>query len=391
MNSSDAGEPRPKGPRAARLVDGVSLLYADLHNHSLLSDGDGDPELAFASMRSAGLDVAALTDHASIPRHSLPGLDPASYPDDAALAVARTAPRSLDDDGWRRTEVLADAADVPGEFTAIRGFEWTEPWLGHACVWFSAAYVPVRTPGSISGLHEFLTEEPQALFGYNHPGREAGRFGGFVHDEALTPRMVSLEMFNRYDDYLFRGHDEGEVSPVQACLDAGWRPGLTGVSDEHGTDYGLAGKGRTGLWAREHSRAGVREALRARRCFATREPALVLDATLDGLPMGGAVPRRGPARRELVVDLRSLDGPGPQPVELQVLASGGPSASVPRVLATAPAPRGEVTRLEVDDDGVAWLLLRVADPSRANEWPGPDGHPGNAYALAYASPWYLGT
>jgi hypothetical protein len=38
---------------------------------------------------------------------------------------------------------------------------------------------------------------------------------------------------------------------------------------------------------------------------------------------------------------------------------------------------------------VPWLLLRVADPARRNASPGPDGHPGNAYGVAYASPWYL--
>ena len=31
-----------------------------MHNHTAMSDGDGDPELAFASMRDAGLDVADL-------------------------------------------------------------------------------------------------------------------------------------------------------------------------------------------------------------------------------------------------------------------------------------------------------------------------------------------
>ena len=47
---------------------GPFLVIADLHNHTVLSDGRGDPEAAFQQMRHAGLDVAALTDHASIPR-----------------------------------------------------------------------------------------------------------------------------------------------------------------------------------------------------------------------------------------------------------------------------------------------------------------------------------
>ncbi|HTF60461.1 MAG TPA: hypothetical protein VK713_11195, partial [Actinomycetes bacterium] len=47
--------------RVSRLFPGSWLAHADLHNHTWLSDGAGDPRLAFASMRAAGLDVAALT------------------------------------------------------------------------------------------------------------------------------------------------------------------------------------------------------------------------------------------------------------------------------------------------------------------------------------------
>src|SRR5687768_7367196 len=52
--------------RRSRLFPGTALAHADLHNHTLYSDGDGDPALAFASMRAAGVDVAALTDHATV-------------------------------------------------------------------------------------------------------------------------------------------------------------------------------------------------------------------------------------------------------------------------------------------------------------------------------------
>ncbi|MGH3945742.1 MAG: hypothetical protein ACRDSI_11945, partial [Pseudonocardiaceae bacterium] len=58
--------PGPEGgaARDSRISRGTVLVHADMHNHTLLSDGAGDPEAAFPSMRDAGLDVAALTDHA---------------------------------------------------------------------------------------------------------------------------------------------------------------------------------------------------------------------------------------------------------------------------------------------------------------------------------------
>jgi len=383
--------------RHSRLGEDGTLVYADMHNHSLLSDGLGDPEQAFAQMRAAGLDVAALTDHASIPHHRLTDLGLDFYPDADALAMARSGPsRSIDDEAWRRTAVIADAHDVPGEFTAIRGFEWTEPWLGHVNVWFSGSYLPVTTPGQVHGLHEWLSrDERDALFGYNHPGREPGRMHEFAGPDAaylvdadttaLTGRMVALELFNRTSDFLFEGCREGLASPIVACLDAGWRPGFIGCSDEHTRNYGLAGRGRTGIWVHQHSRDGVREALLARRTFATRERGLRLDATLDGRRMGQGVPTA--AAHGLRVDLAypAYDG---RPVELQVLVGDG--GGMPIVVAAQRIVCGDVAALDVRLPSESqWAFVRIADPEQPNLTPGPAGHPANSRALAYGSPWWL--
>ncbi len=401
--------PEPQSWRRSRLeaspggdADPVTLVFGDLHNHSLHSDGRGDPEQAFEQMRAAGLDVAALTDHASIPHADLDALGLHHYPDPEAVEVGRSAPRSFDAAAWERTGELADKHDVPGEFTALRGFEWTEPWLGHVNVWFSDTYLPVTTPGALQGLEDWLNrEEPEALYGYNHPGREPGRLAGFaVPDDpqdagpALARRMVAVEVFNRTLDFLFGGHDRGDRSPIVDCLDEGWRPGLIGCSDEHGRSYGLAGKGRTGLWVREHSRQGVREALLARRTFATREVGLRLDATLDGVRMGSAMPagHAPDGGHELAVDLAGSAYEG-RPVELQVLSSGGPDADGGRevaVLARIPARAGEVTRARLElPPELRWVLVRVADPRRPYGEAAPTGHPAACWALAYTSPWYL--
>ena len=396
MNVPDhaARRPRLEGSGDRR------LLFADLHNHSLHSDGRGDPDRAFDQLREAGLDVAALTDHASIPPDRVPHLSLDDYPHAQALAVARYVPNSIDDEAWKRTAEIADAHDVPGEFTALRGFEWTEPWLGHVNVWFSQEFVPVTTPGSLAELHGFLADtEPTALFGYNHPGRERGRLAEFARPTAdsLTRRMVGLEVFNRTYDFLFEGVDEGHRSPIADCLDAGWTPGLIGSSDEHGRSYGLIGKGRTGLWAPEHSRAGVRSCLEARHTYATREVGLHLDAALDGVPMGSSL-RTGPTAR-LTVDLAGSDWAG-HPVQLQLLCGDGDSDSDDRrgraadggihVVHTANARVGDVTSLAVPvPAGARWLVLRVGDPSRPLGSSHPSAHAGLGWALGYASPWYL--
>ena len=363
-----------------------TLLAADLHNHTWLSDGEGDPGTAFAQLRDAGLDVAALTDHASVPRHVRDEWRSSDV--DPLPMWMRTAPASLDVTEWALLEGIADRADDPGAFTALRGFEWTEPRIGHVNVWFSAGMRHVTTPGNVSGLHDWLaTDDEAALFGYNHPGRERGRFNDFRFDPRLVQRMVSLEMFNRYDDYVAVGVRAGSPSPLLACLRAGWRPGLIGVSDEHGSDYGLRGKGRAGLWANEHSRSGVRDALARRHVFATREPGLRLQAELADVPMGSPSDPAGALRVELQVP-PAWEG---YDVVAQVLVDDG--GLLPSVLTERPLDPEGVTEIEAPGlEGYPWGVLRVAAPAvRDASVDLPVDEPLTQRALAYASPWWFGS
>jgi hypothetical protein len=431
-------------PRGSRLFPGTRLAHADLHNHTLISDGAGNPAEAFASMRDAGLDVAALTDHSTVSWGGFSVSDPcqaarpvlgephAGQSDDCRSVIG------LDEAGWERTRTLADGADDPGAFTAIRGFEWSSPILGHVNVWFSERWIdplhtggigpeglgqhardlpglgapvgagldtalrgaPVRGSG-MAAFYRWLQLDPSTpgiggggdgIAGFNHPGREPGRFGYFAPEPAVRHRIVSMEILNRREDYLFEGYGDGQPSPLVECLDAGWRVGLLGVTDEHGTDWGHPdGKGRAGLWVSELSRAGVREALLARRFFATSLRGLRLDASANGVRMGSALQHR----EGLVTFAVDVDrGPAwvGKPLQVQVLR---PGAGVPTVVhvedVVVPGPDEPVLRVEVPlrlEDG-AWVVLRIADPEAVNRAAGPAGHPGNLGAVAYTSPWFL--
>jgi hypothetical protein len=380
---------RTSGPeggaaRSSRISRGTLLVHADLHNHTLLSDGAGNPDAAFPAMRDAGLDVAALTDHA-IRGAGIEG-----------TGEGGTPWIGLDRAGWRRTGVLADAHDRPGEFTAIRGFEWTHPHWGHVNAWFTEEFTDIATHGAVGELYVWLARSGRAngiraatgLAGFNHPGRELGRFAGFRYETAAAEQMVSLEMFNRTDDYLFEGVTAGATSPLVACLNAGWRTGLLGVSDEHSANWGLQpGTGRAGLWVTEHSRIGVAEALGARRFFATRVPGLRVDATAAGARMGSVLRhRQGPVEFVLDVDC----GPSwvGRALQVQVLR---PDTPVPAVAEVVEVRCGEVTRFTVPmsvEDG-HWTVLRLADPDAPNTTPGPPDHLANNHAIAYTSPWFL--
>jgi hypothetical protein len=435
--------------RVSRLFPAMRLVHGDLHNHTVRSDGSGDPALAFASMRAAGLDFAALTDHASVSKAAGP----------AGMCVgASCAGLGINENSWAEAGVLADGANVDGSFAAIRGFEWSSPQLGHINVWFGQTWVdPLSTAGvdttggtaqfvhdgglpltdeqaqaldqilkssptsevGIAGFQQWLKQDPgtpvigggsDALAGFNHPGREPGRYGQFRFDPALQERMVSLEIFNRGEDYLFEGIDSnpGIESPLQQCLQAGWRPGLAGVTDEHGTKWGTPeNNGRTGIYVSSLSRDGVRAGMESRHFFASRLRGLRIDASANGVPMGGQVPHESGAMTFALDIDRGAAWYGRR-INVQVLQAGRAGEQLPRVVrdltVTVPTPDEPVISFDVpisSTDG-GWIVLRLSDPASTDLSPGAgnkkieeDGRArgtafeGRGPAIAYTSPFFL--
>jgi hypothetical protein len=376
--------------RSSRLFPGWRLAHADLHNHTRLSDGAGDPRLAFGSMREAGLDVAALTDHSRWA---------------SAFLNVRKAPgwTGIDARAWRQTIELAEAANDDGEFVALHGFEWSHAAYGHMNVWDSRGFTdPLRTAPTMSRFWRWLEHSgADGLAGFNHPGTGRLRFANFAYQPALAGRLVSLELFNKLEEYLFKDTDRGGRSPLCQCLNAGWRMGLLGVTDEHGADWGHPdGKGRAGLWVRELTRAGVLEALAARRFFASRVKGLRLDAALTSLAgagppmrarMGTAVAHPG-GRARIEVDLDRGEAWRGRRLNLQVLR---PAERLPVLAAavdvTLSGPEDPVCAFELDLDPAdgAWVVLRVTDPAEPPDPRAPGEWARLGRGIAYASPFWL--
>lgn len=434
--------------RGSRLFPGAKLAHGDLHNHTLLSDGTGQATEAYESMRSAGLDIAAITDHSVLAKGLVGALNVCGpFPDPpAGERNPCTQIVGFNEQGWEHSAALADIADAPGAITAVRGFEWSSPFLGHLNVWFSSDWTdPLNTLGLLNttsladfihdnadgipipvipevlasvlgpilqalpdgplgmrGVHRWLARNPatpllgggsDAIFGFNHPGREPNMFSGFELEPALVDRAVSIEVFNRHEDYLFRRTQDGVTAGLVQCLDAGWKPGILGVTDEHGADWGYPdGKGRTGLWVSELTRAGVREAMESRRFFATRLRGLRVDGAANGVRMGQTLGhRRGPVLFELDIDR----GPAwwGKRLNVQILRTGSPLPTViDNVEVTLPRPDEpwiSFTR-DIDVADGTWLVLRVSDPDE----PIAEGHASAEYqafgnGVAYLSPIHL--
>lgn len=424
--------------RASRLFPDQQCVHTDLHNHSLFSDGDGEPGEFYGLMRASGIDAAALTDHSTVSQGLPEGPCQVFAPFGAESDCTSVA--GIHDGTWEDNKILADEHDDDGDFTAIAGFEWSSPTLGHINVWFSQDYTdPLHTGGignpnellrfaqqegipipneafdalaaivaqsplsgsGMVGFWDWLKADPgraalgggaDGLFGFNHPGREPVRFQEFHHDADLVSRCVSMELFNKNEDYLFELTGAGRPSPLVACLDAGWKPGIIGTSDYHGTDWGTPDdRGRAGMYVSSLDRSSIRDAMESRRFFATRIKGLRLDATANGVRMGSTLGHTsGDVTFRLDVDR------GPQwygkRLQVAVMMTGSILPTLVHALeVVVPSPAQPVLEFTVPITVEAgrWIVLRITDPDVPSDNGASGDYAGLGRAIAYSSPFYL--
>ena len=258
------------------------MVVADLHAHTTVSDGTLTLETLPAAAREAGVEVVAVTDHDRF--H--PGLD-APVTDLGGITVVRGIELRVDagfeevdllgyglaetealraecerlqrnrmERGRRIVECVEAETDVDLEIEPRRGLG--RPHIARAIAGSEAPYDfegafahligddgPCYVGRDVTPLDEGidLLSEACAVVGLAHP---------FRYDDpdaalALCERLEAVERFYPYDD---RGTDDPErVEAVAAEHDLL----LTGGSDAHGEDLGVAGLDRVG-WERVERR-----------------------------------------------------------------------------------------------------------------------------------------
>lgn len=295
-------------------VDGAEeVLWADLHGHSRFSDGTGDPAAYYRYAREVGgLDVAALTDH---DHWGFPFLDAEPERVEHLRQVVREA-------------------HAPGQFVALFGYEWTSWIHGHRHV---LSFGEPETLPLFSSLDP-ATEDPRALwdalrgrpvrtFAHHTSGEPVLTNWEIPPDPELEPvvEVSSVHGSSEAADGLPAVAGSRSGFFVRDALDRGYRLGFVGSGDSHDGHPGLVhlnpvSRGRGGVAAllgAERTRASVREALDARRSYATTGARILLRCTLDGARMGSSLPAPG-ADAELVV---LAHGTAPL-IRLDVIRSG---------------------------------------------------------------------
>jgi len=273
-------------------IGGSPVYFGDLHGQNLCGQGTGDMDEYFAWAREVErLDFCAWA-----------GYD------------YRTP---LDGDKFRRRVVdVANRHHDDGQFVTLQAFEWSGHG-GHRNVYTPADDIalhgaPLRRvspdtviePGETvpSGARpEYLwraLEGIEAITIPHHP-KFLGRADWAYRDDAMQPVVEICSQWGI--------SEEGGPHSVQAALLMGHRFGFVGGTDTHKGQPGHGphdlneGLGLAGVHAAELTRRGIFDALRARRCYATDGPRILLDyeLTIEGreLRMGeegdlGEGPRR---------------------------------------------------------------------------------------------------
>ena len=301
---------------------GRRILWADLQNHSGLSDGSATPDdLLLYAREVAALDAAAVTDH-----------------DHWGMRFMDGEPSI-----WRRTLDAADARNEPGRFVALAGYEWTNWVEGHRHVVFFEPAVEAAAGLLLSAIDERY-DEPHELWA----GLEDVRALTFAHHSAGAP--IATDWSSRPPAGLepvtevvsVHGSSEAADSPgvvvrnalagnfVRDALDRGYRLGFVGSSDGHDGHPGLGhlaspSGGLAAILSDEVTREGIYEALLARRTYATNGPRIVVRASYAGWPIGAGIPAAAAAAGEV-----------------------GPIAGVPdRTLVVRAVAPAEIARIEV--------------------------------------------
>jgi hypothetical protein len=286
------------GDHAKTIAEKFNNGVADYNRHT--------PREVYARAKASGFDFYFLTDHSS--------------PEQNAFYK-----NGFTDEHWAATQAEAERATT-AEFVALRGYEFSrnvDPeggGLGHMNVLGSAdwqsAYAKRHT---FAWLYDELAsrsgdgDRALVVCQFNHPampgpkGKNFNNYQGRTKQRNEVVRLV--EIWNSTDkmDY---------VPVVQTIWALGWKVAPTSGTDVHGLSGIEIRPIRTGVLAERLTADAIMQALKARRVYATAEPKLHLEFTLNGFLMGTALPDRPAGDLQAKVFVNDPAGSVPARVEI---------------------------------------------------------------------------
>ncbi len=362
---------------AVRVAKGRRGPYwGDIHIHTKLSsDAMGTDPYEYARQVS-GLDFAGAADHWD----------------------------SLGDLGYRQTLDWVEEAYEPGKFVSIPADERNPAgWTGHHNIYF-------RNPTDLlkyaakPGRQTPLPEDPSvAMLIPHHTGIAWGGgptagVGAAVDVDAVDDRGLRpvVEIYSHhgqselydpqhilaYEFNRMRNPERRANTSVAGPFYAqdywmmGRRFGVIGSSDEHSGQGGRRHGGLAAVWAEELTREAIFDAVRERRCYATTGERILVDFSVDGVPMGGRAKRSKGSKLKIRLQVWGTD----LLLRVEILRHrfGVDKGFLP-VLSVPPRPESMDAGFGIEDEFTGDAVYYARITQEPLEWP----------AMAWTSPVWI--
>lgn len=425
LASAESGPAEDDNPDQPRDVRGQMRLagsaavsevprYGLLHAHTYFSDGSGTPTQAFARARSKGVDFFAVTPH----NHSKAEMGAKERTDGVLIATTPslynattpvTVTRELAN-GTNRTVTVSSLISAAKQsttlsFIALYGQEFSTISSGNHVNVFGVPDVLTVANGDYEGLFEELDRLTRSglaapVVQLNHP--------------SVSKDLFSKSADNKFNDYGFDDYGEDFKKLVDASdryvalieilsgpamnqsslarysysreqherdyyyyLCQGFHISPSVGHDNHYPTWGDATPARMGVWTSDRTSAGLYRAMHENRTFATEDPELRVQLTIDGQQMGSTLTKPAGSTLQLWVSVTDPEEDSDYEVVLihgvvkpqtkatleklhpddgevdRVLATGGTVDLNPRTV--GPEPEFYYIRVKQKSDGdVAW-------------------------------------
>lgn len=318
------------------------------HSHTSYSDGAGTPAEAYSYAEGQGLDYLIISDHSN-------WLEGDQYDS------LRNMYYETEGSEWQLTRAQAENYNASAQtLTALRAFEMTFRDVGHINVFNSSNYVERDTMPSLADFYQWLLDtgaEEDIIALFNHPNWPSDSFNNLAYVPELDGIIQLIEVANGAPPY---SYTRAEAHYVKA-LDQGWHLGAANSQDNHALNWGEPDN-LTGMVVMENSPAGIYEAMKARRTYATETRNLEMTFKANDFWMGSVV-----AAEQLDFEIM-LHDPDVPIAKVEMITNGG------AVLATYPA--GEQNDVQWNFShtpglGRSWYYVRVTHVNGAMAWSSP--------------------
>ena len=306
------------------------LYFGQLHSHTTYSDGSGSLESALDYIsslpESANVDFVAFTDHSNY-FDTTSSANPEGALYDMSLASASS--QNL----WNAYTGAVDAFNArQSDVVALAGFEMT--WSGGP-----GHMNTFNTPGIVSRNNSVLNnktadagmkayyallsraEGADSISQFNHPGSTFGTFSDFSYWDAMIDTRVQLVEVGNGEGQIGAGGYYPSYEYYTMALDKGWHVAPTNNQDNHKGKWGNANDARDVVITDDFSEAGIYEAIRNYRVYATEDKNLEIGYTVNGLMMGSVIEE---APQELTLNVTVFDPDASDSVsKVEVIVNSG--------------------------------------------------------------------